>query len=193
YLHAQGYSNYLDGYMWEYHLVKNDQMNAWCMPGGKIVVYSGILPITQDAAGLAVVLGHEVSHALANHSQRTMSQEMIRQGVGTLGTVALDDSKYVNIFQQAYGIGTQVGVMLPYSRKFETQADKIGLTLMAIAGYDPAAAIGLWKRMSQQGGKTPPEFLSTHPSNQTRINNIKKWIDDAKATARKYGVTSFQR
>src|SRR5690625_5304235 len=193
YLHSKGYSEYLKDYKWEYHLVKSDEINAWCMPGGKIVVYTGILPITKDEAGLAVVLGHEVSHAPLNHSQRKMSQEMVRQGLGQLGSQALGSTKYQNIFNQTYGIGSQVAVSLPYSRKFESQADKLGLTLMAMAGYDPDVAVQLWQRMSQNGGKQPPEWLSTHPSNQTRISNIQKWASDAKATARKFGVTSFKK
>ncbi len=194
YLRSKGYQGYLEEYKWEYHLVKSDQVNAWCMPGGKIVVYSGILPIAQSEAGLAAIMGHEVSHALLNHSQRKMSQEMIRQGLGSLGSAALSDSKFHDIFQATYGIGTQLGVMLPYSREFESQADQLGLTLMAIAGYDPHAAIQLWKRMSQlNGGANPPEFLSTHPSNQSRIEAIKKDIPHAITVAKRFGVTSFKK
>lgn len=193
YLNAEGQQGYLKNYKWEYHLVKSDEVNAWCMPGGKIVVYSGILPITQDEAGLAVVLGHEVSHALLNHGQRRMSQSELQQIGSLAGNVALSNTKYGDIFNQAYGVGTQLGVMLPYSRKFESQADKLGLTLMAIAGYDPSAAVQLWERMSQQGGQEPPEFLSTHPSNQTRINKIRNLVPEAKSTAKKFGVTSFKK
>ncbi len=192
-LRAKGKAGYLKDYKWEYHLVKSNQVNAWCMPGGKIVVYTGILPITKDEAGLAVVLGHEVSHALLNHGQRRMSQEQIQGMVGQVGSEALSNTEYGEIFNKAYGVGTKLGVTLPYSRKFETQADKLGLDLMAVAGYDPSVAVSLWQRMSQNGGQQPPEFLSTHPSNQTRINNIQGWVDAAKATARKFGVTQFKR
>ncbi len=193
YLRAKGYPNYLKNYKWQYTLVNSKEVNAWCMPGGKIVVYTGILPITQDEAGLAVVLGHEVSHALLNHGQRRMSQEQIRQMVGVAGNAALDNTKYGAIFNRAYGVGTQIGVMLPFSRKFEKQADDLGLKLMAIAGYDPSVAVQLWQRMDKLNGKQPPEFLSTHPSNQSRINDIRKQIPAAKAVARKFGLTTFKK
>lgn len=193
YLAAEGQQGYLKDYQWEYALLQSDQVNAWCMPGGKIAVYSGILPITQTEAGLAVVLGHEVSHALLNHSQQQASQSQITQAVGMGGSAALSGSQFGEAFNQIYGIGTQLGVTLPYSRKFETQADDWGLILMAIAGYDPEVALEFWSRMSQAGGAEPEEFLSTHPSNQTRINNIKKRVAEAKTVARKFGVTSFKK
>lgn len=191
-LNSKGQQGYLKDYKWEYNLVESDQINAWCMPGGKIVVYSAILPIAKSETGLAVILGHEVSHALLNHSQRKMSQEMVEQGVGSLGSAALSTSKFKNIFDSTYGIGSQLLVSLPYSRKYESQADELGLKLMAIAGYDPHEAVKLWERMSQIGGQGTPEFMSTHPSNQTRINKIKSQIPDAIATAKKFGVTSFK-
>lgn len=194
YLNANGFEGYLKDYKWEYNLVQDDAVNAWCMPGGKIVVYTGILPITQDEAGLAVVMGHEVAHALANHGQRKMSQAQLQQLGAVAGNLALKDEDDKKLFNAAYGVGTQLGISLPYSRKFESQADNIGLKLMAIAGYDPNVAVKLWQRMdAKSGGNKPPEFLSTHPANKTRIANIQEEIPEAKATAKKYGVTSFKQ
>ncbi|OXA86855.1 M48 family metallopeptidase [Flavobacterium hercynium] len=192
YLTYLGQSQYLQDYRWEYKLVENKEVNAWCMPGGKIVVYSGILPVTQDEAGLATVMGHEVSHALANHGAQRMSAAQLQQ----IGSVALDaatSSKTETtrqIFAQAYGLGSEVGVMLPFSRSNETEADKIGLTLMTIAGYNPDDAIAFWSRMSaKSGGSGTPEFMSTHPSDATRIANIRALIPEARATAAKVGIS----
>ncbi|RMA64169.1 M48 family metallopeptidase [Ulvibacter antarcticus] len=194
YLTANGYAGYLKDYKWEYKLVDDPAVNAWCMPGGKIVFYTGILPITQNEAGVAAVMGHEVAHALANHGQQRMSADQLQQVGAVAGNIALsNDPKNQNLFNQAYGIGSAVGVMLPFSRSHETEADRIGLTLMALAGYDPIVAAQLWERMSQQGGGAPPEILSTHPSNQTRINNITLWVPEAKAEAAKFGVTKFKK
>ena len=195
YLNANGYPGYLKDYQWEYNLVNDPTVNAWCMPGGKIVVYSGILPVAQGEAGLAAILGHEVSHALANHGQQRMSAAELQTLGAVAGNVALSkDSKNQQIFNQAYGIGTTVGIMLPFSRKHESEADQIGLYLMAIAGYEPMAAAELWERMkANAGGNAPPEFLSTHPSSDTRINNITSWAPAAKEEAKKFGVTSFKR
>ena len=195
YLNANGYQGFLDDFRFEYNLVKDDQVNAFAMPGGKTVVYTGILPITQDETGLAVVMGHEVAHALADHGAQRMSAAQVQQLGAVAGTVALSGKiqQTQQIFAQAYGIGTQLGVMLPFSRSHESEADGIGLTLMAIAGYNPDEAADLWRRMQQNsGGASTPQFLSTHPSNQTRINNLEAWAPEAKAEARKYGVTSFQ-
>ncbi len=190
-LKANGQEHYLDGYQWDYKLVESPDVNAWCMPGGKIVVYSGILPITQDEAGLATVMGHEVSHALANHGAQRMSASQLQQ-LGAVGVSVAAGGKSAQtqqILQQAYGVGSQVGVMLPFGRSHESEADQIGLTLMALAGYNPELAINFWQRMSAKaGGNAPPEFLSTHPSDATRIANIKKLIPDAKAEAAKFGV-----
>ncbi len=194
YLKAHGYSEYLKDYRWEYNLVKSPEKNAWCMPGGKIVVYTGILPITQDEAGLAAVMGHEVAHALANHGQQRMSAAQLQQLGAVAGNIALaKDPENQQIFNTAYGLGSNLGVMLPFSRSHETEADKIGLTLMAIAGYDPIVAAQLWQRMQAQEQGAPPEFLSTHPASSTRIRNIQAWAPAAKAEARKYGVTTFQK
>ena len=194
FLTANGYAGYLQDYKWEYNLVEDPAVNAWCMPGGKIVFYTGILPIAAGEAGVAAIMGHEVAHALANHGQQRMSAGQLQQIGAVAGNIALsNDPKYQNIFNQAYGIGSTVGVMLPFSRSHESESDRIGLTLMAIAGYDPIVGAGLCERMSQAGGGAPPEFLSTHPSNQTRINNIKQWAPEARAEAKKFGVTTFKK
>jgi predicted Zn-dependent protease len=164
------------------------------MPGGKIVVYTGILPITKNEAGLAAVMGHEVAHALANHGQQRMSAGQLQQLGAVAGNVALANSpENQNIFNTAYGLGSNVGVMLPFNRSHETEADHIGLVLMAIAGYEPAAAAELWQRMQAQEQGGQPEFLSTHPSSGTRIQNIQAWVPEAKAEAKKFGVTTFKR
>lgn len=192
-LDANGHQGYLKDYKWEYNLVNDKTVNAWCMPGGKIVFYTGILPIADGETGVAAIMGHEVAHALANHGQQRMSAGLIQQGLAVAGNVAIKDEKSRNAFNQYYGIGTTVGVMLPFSRSHENEADKIGLTLMAIAGYNPDEAAELWKRMkANSGGKAPPEFLSTHPSNDKRIANLTKLAPGAKAEAKKFGVTTFR-
>lgn len=191
YLTYLGQSQYLNDYRWEYKLVDSKEVNAWCMPGGKIVVYSGILPIAKDDAGLATIIGHEVSHALANHGAQRMSAAELQQ-LGAVGIAVATGNKSAEnqqMWQQYYGIGSQVGVMLPFSRSHETEADKIGLTLMAIAGYNPDDSVIFWQRMAaQSAGQAPPQFLSTHPSDATRIANLKALIPQAKATAAKVGV-----
>jgi len=175
-------SDQLQGYQWEFNLVKNDTtVNAWCMPGGKVVVYSGLLPVTKDKNGLAVVLSHEIAHAVARHGNERMSQEMLVQ----FGSIALNEAlskqpqQTREIFNVSYGLGSQFGVLLPYSREHELEADKLGLIFMAMAGYDPGTAIPFWERMAASGGKKPPEFLSTHPSDQTRIEKIKAALPEA--------------
>ncbi|WP_136467930.1 M48 family metallopeptidase [Flagellimonas onchidii] len=192
-LDANGYPGYLKDYKWEYNLVNDETVNAWCMPGGKIVFYTGILPITQTETGVAVVMGHEVAHALADHGAQRMSAGTLQQIGAVAGNVAIKDPQKRNTFNQAYGLGSTVGVMLPFSRGHETEADRIGLQIMAIAGYNPDEAADLWRRMkAKAGGQAPPEFLSTHPSNDTRINNLTAWAPAAKQEAAKYGVTSFK-
>ncbi|WP_222983781.1 M48 family metallopeptidase [Flagellimonas meishanensis] len=192
-LNANGHPGYLKDYKWEYNLVKDETVNAWCMPGGKIVFYTGILPITQTETGVAVVMGHEVAHALADHGAQRMSAGMLQQIGAVAGNVAIQDPQKRNTFNQAYGLGSTLGVMLPFSRSHETEADRIGLQIMAIAGYNPDEAANLWRRMkAKAGGQAPPEFLSTHPSNDTRINNLTAWAPAAKQEAAKFGVTSFK-
>lgn len=180
YYKSVGMESALSGYSWEFNLIDDPQVNAFCMPGGKIVVYSGILPITQNEAGLAVVLGHEVAHAVAKHANERMSQQMVAQygaaGVGAL--LGKSSSAAQSVGQSVFGLGTQYGVLLPFSRKQESEADHLGLIFMAIAGYQPDAALSFWQRMSQQGSAVP-EFMSDHPSDNTRIAEIQKQIPEA--------------
>ena len=182
YMSDHAISSRLRGYEWEFNLVEDEQVNAWCMPGGKVVVYTGILPVTQNEEGLAVVMGHEIAHAIAEHGNERMSQQLLQQ-VGAVGlAVAMQNepAETQALWLSVYGVGTTVGIMLPYSRTHESEADHLGLIFMAMAGYDPHAAPDFWKRMAagKQGG-SPPEFLSTHPSDQTRINDINSWIPEA--------------
>jgi predicted Zn-dependent protease len=180
YLRTHGNAKRLAGYKWEFNLVQSPEANAWCMPGGKVVVYTGLLAITKTPEGLAVVLGHEISHSLANHGNERMSQQLGVQAGGLALDVALSQKPQQtrDLFMQSYGIGSTLG-MLKYSRVHESEADRLGLTFMAMAGYNPNEAIGFWQRMSSQGGAQPPEFLSTHPSHSTRIEDIKKWMPEA--------------
>jgi len=192
-LNANGHEGYLKDYKWEYNLINDKTVNAWCMPGGKIVFYTGILPVAGNETAVAVIMGHEVAHALANHGQQRMSAGMLQQIGAVAGNIAIKDAKDRDMFNQYYGLGTAVGVMLPFSRSHESEADRIGLYLTAIAGYNPDEAPELWKRMAaQSGGQAPPEFLSTHPSNQTRIDNLTALAPTAKSEAKKFGVTSFR-
>ena len=191
-LNANGNQGYLSDYKWEYKLVKDETINAWCMPGGKIVFYTGILPVAQNEAAVAAIMGHEVAHALANHGQQRMSAGMLQQGLALAGNVALQ-GKERDLFNQYYGTASQVGGMLPFSRSHETEADRIGLILTAMAGYNPDEAANLWKRMgAASGGQAPPEFLSTHPATTTRIANLQALAPTAKAEAKKFGVKSFR-
>ncbi|MEN9920057.1 MAG: hypothetical protein RL662_2493 [Bacteroidota bacterium] len=182
YLKANGMQDLVSEYAWEFNLVKSADVNAFCMPGGKIVVYEGILPVTQDETGLAVVLGHEVAHAVAKHANERMSQQVLQQyGSGALGMVLDGKSAAVQtIASSVYGLGTQYGMMLPYSRKQELEADKLGLIFMSMADYNPQMAEGFWVRMSQKsGGAGVAEFMSTHPSDDTRIQKIRESLPDA--------------
>ncbi|MEO8231907.1 MAG: M48 family metallopeptidase [Ignavibacteriota bacterium] len=175
-------SKELAGYAWEFNVVESPEVNAWCMPGGKVVVYTGILPITKDETGLAVVMGHEIAHAIAQHGGERMSQGLLQQLGGVALSVALKNEPETtqNIFMTAYGVGTTLGVMLPFSRTQESEADHLGLIFMAMAGYNPNAAVDFWTRMAaNSGGGAPPEWLSTHPSNKTRIADIKKFLPEA--------------
>lgn len=176
----QGMGNQLEGYEWEYHLVDSKEVNAWCMPGGKIVVYTGILPITKNEAALAVVMGHEVAHALARHGNERMSQGLVQQlgGVALAVAVANKPTETQNLFMNAYGIGSNIGFALPHSRKQELEADKFGLRFAALAGYNVREAVPLWERMKAAGGgQKPPQFLSTHPAEDTRIAELNKIME----------------
>jgi len=183
-LAGEGNSSYLKDYKWEYHLVDSNEVNAWCMPGGKIVVYTGILPLTKTEDGLATVMGHEVAHALLNHGQQRVSADVLQQiGAAGVTTATMGSSKESqDLFMTAYGVGSSLFGTLPFSRKHESEADHYGLILMAIAGYNPEASIPFWQRMAAQGGSTP-EFLSTHPSDETRIKQLQASIPEAKKKA----------
>ncbi len=182
YYSGKGLGGELANYQWEYNLVDSKEVNAWCMPGGKIVVYTGLLPVTQNEAALAVVVGHEVAHAVAKHGNERMSQGLVQQLGGAALSVAISNkpAETQNLFLQAYGVGTNIGIMLPHSRSQELEADKLGLIYAALAGYNPREAIALWERMeaASQGSK-PPQFLSTHPSEQNRIARLQEQMPEA--------------
>jgi len=180
YLQDHRASERVAGFTWDFNVVNDNTVNAWCMPGGKVVVYTGILPITQDETGLAVVMGHEIAHAIAWHGNERMSQAIALQGAGMTLEVLTAQKPGVtrDIFLQSVGVGSQLG-MLAYSRKHETEADKMGLVFMALAGYDPREAPKFWQRMSQGGGQAPPELLSTHPSDETRMRDLEAYMDEA--------------
>jgi len=173
-------------YQWEYNLVEDKAVNAWCLPGGKIVVYTGILSVTQNENALAVVMGHEVSHALLQHGNQRMSSSMVQELGGLTLSLALSNkpAQTQDIFLNAFGVGTELGVMLPFSRKQELEADRYGLIWTVMAGYDPEEAISFWKRMSlASNAAAQPVFLSTHPSDETRIEAIRNFLPEAKKYA----------
>jgi predicted Zn-dependent protease len=181
YMSVNNQSDQLRDYKWEFNLVEDPLVNAWCMPGGKVVVYTGLLPVAQDETGLAVVLGHEIAHAVANHGNERMTQGLLLQ----LGGMAISEAlkkkpeETRNLLLLAYGVGANIGVILPYSRMHESEADHLGVIFMAMAGYDPRRAVDFWKRMAASSQGEPPEILSTHPSNQTRIDNLNNLIEEA--------------
>ena len=182
YYQRKGITDQLQGFQWEFNLVNNKDANAWVMPGGKGVVYSGLLPVTQNEAALANVLGHEISHAIFQHGNERMSQGLAQQLGGVALSVATSSQPAAtqNLFMQAYGVGSNVLGVLPFSRKHELEADRYGMICSAMAGYNPREAINLWKRMAAQSkGNNPPEFLSTHPAEQTRINQLEKYLPEA--------------
>jgi predicted Zn-dependent protease len=181
YMAEKGLSDQLAGFNWEFNLIQDDKtVNAWCMPGGKVAFYTAILPICKDEAGVAVVMGHEVAHAIANHGAERMSQGMLAEfGLSTIGAaMGQNPTATQQIFMQAMGVGTNVG-MLKFSRNHESEADHMGLIFMAMAGYDPNTAPKFWERMASTGGQEPPEFMSTHPSHDTRIKDLEGWIPEA--------------
>ena len=176
YLKSQGLEKQIEGYQWEFNLVQSPEMNAWCMPGGKVVVYEGILPVCENDDGLAVVMGHEIAHAIARHGNERMSQQMLIQAGSTAAAYALKEKSESTqaLLGTAIGLGANYGVILPFSRKHELEADRLGLIFMTIAGYNPEEAIPFWTRMASAGsGQKPPEFMSTHPSDAHRIEQIK--------------------
>ncbi len=181
YYTSKGLGKELQGFKWEYNLVDAPDVNAWAMPGGKMVVYTGLLPVTQNEAALAVVIGHEITHAIARHGNERMSQAMLAEGIGVAGNVLSSGNPQINnIFNAVYAPGAQIGVLLPNSRKQELEADRFGLIFTAMAGYNPQEAIPLWERMAKMSeGQKPPEFLSTHPSEGTRIERLRAMMPEA--------------
>jgi predicted Zn-dependent protease len=179
----KGQTELIKGYAWEFKLVEDKTINAWCMPGGKVVVYTGILPVTEDDNGLAVVMGHEIAHAIAKHGNERMSQGLVQQmgGVALSVAVANKPGPTQDLFMSAYGIGSTVGGTLPFGRKQELEADRWGLIFAALAGYDPNGAVPFWERMAKASGSgsKPPEFLSTHPSDETRIQKVREYAKEA--------------
>lgn len=174
YMTSIGHREDMTDYDWQFNLVDDDQINAWALPGGRVIVYSGLLEVAQNDTGLAVVMGHEIAHALADHGNERVSQMMLAQA----GTLALaiglsnSDAENPQLWMLAFGIGTQLGLMLPYSRLHESEADYLGLVFMSMAGYDPRESVAFWQRMSEAGEAKPPEIISTHPSDATRIRNL---------------------
>ena len=182
YFRDKGVADKLEGYSWEFNLVNNQDANAWCMPGGKVVVYTGLLPITQNEAALAMVVGHEIAHAVLLHGNERMSQGLAQQlgGVALAVAVSSQPAQTQDLFMNAYGIGSNVGVLLPFSRKQELESDRYGMIWGAMAGYNPREAIALWKRMeAASNGQAPPEFLSTHPGAGNRISQLEKYLPEA--------------
>ena len=182
YLRRNNMTARLSEFRWEFNLVDDSSVNAWAMPGGKVVVYTGILPVAENETGLAVVMGHEIAHVIANHGNERMSQALLTQmGGNALGAALAQQSQATQqVFMTAFGLGTKVGVLLPYSRLQESEADHLGLIFMAMAGYDPHASVDFWQRMADsKSGGAPPELLSTHPSDESRIRNIRSLIPEA--------------
>lgn len=181
YYNTQGLANELNGYKWEFNLVENKEVNAWCMPGGKVVVYTGLLQITQNEAALAIVLGHEITHAVAHHGNERMSQVAIAQGLEIAGNIFTSNNQKANsIFNNVFAPTAQIAVLLPNSRNQEYESDRFGLNFAAMAGYNPREAIGFWQRMSAAAGSNkPPEFLATHPSDENRIAKLQSYMNEA--------------
>jgi predicted Zn-dependent protease len=202
YYRANGLEEELQQFKWEFNVIQDPNINAFCMPGGKVAIFTGILPVTQNDDGLAVVMGHEIAHALAHHGNERMSQQVGVNGALTLINAALavnagqaETQEEMQRKQQANqyilaaaGLGAQVGLLLPFSRKHESEADRIGLILMAIAGFDVDAAAPFWNRMQAKGGQAPPEFLSTHPHPETRAENLRQWAKEAREYGRQYSI-----
>ncbi len=185
YMRQNGAEAQIANLNWEFNVVESDEINAWAMPGGKIVFYSGIMPVCEDENGIAVVMGHEIAHVLAQHGNERMSQQMVAQLGGTALSLYMVDKpeKTQSIYNTAFAIGAQYGALLPFSRLHEREADRIGQIVMAMAGYDPAHAVTFWQKMhTMSSGQAPPEFMSTHPSYDTRIEVLSKNIE----AARKY-------
>ena len=190
FMKANGMQKEAEAYKWEFNLVEDETVNAWCLPGGKVVFYTGIMPICANEDGVAAVMGHEVAHAFAKHGQERMSTGRLQQIGGVALALGTRNSENAALWNAAYGIGSQVGIMLPFSRTHETEADKLGLVFMLMAGYKGEEAAEVWVRMSQRSGKSSqPEFMSTHPSNQSRIRTLRAYLPEAKKLAAKYNTS----
>ncbi len=189
YMAEKGLSNEIKDFRWEFSLIQEDVVNAWCMPGGKVAFYTGIMPVCQNEEGVAVVMSHEIAHAIAEHGSERMSQQLAAQMGGTALSVALQSKPAATrqLANTAFGLGAQYGVLLPFGRTQESEADELGLYFMAMAGYNPEAAVPFWQRMAQQGGgQRPPGFLSTHPAPETRIRDIRRITPKTKKYQGKY-------
>ena len=194
YMRANGMTDKANQYRWEFNLIEDKTINAWAMPGGKTVFYTGIMPIAKNVDGVAAIMGHEVAHAFARHGAERMTSGMLQQAGGLAVALATGnkDPRQRQMWMMAYGVGSQLG-MLKFSRTHETEADKLGVVFMIMAGYEPSESVNVWIRMSQRAGagKAPPEILSTHPSNQTRIKALKEWIPKAKVIAKKLNAQTL--
>lgn len=181
YLKQNNMQSVTDGYVWQYNVLVSKELNAWCMPGGQIAFYEGILPVCQDENGIAVVMGHEIAHAVAQHGNERMSQQMAIQmsGVALSEALKTQNQETIDLAMLAFGVGSKLGVELPYSRTHESEADELGLYFMAMAGYNPATAPAFWERMSAMSSTRPPEFLSTHPDPSNRIENLNRIMPKA--------------
>ena len=187
FMRANNMGKEADSYQWEFNLIEDETMNAWCMPGGKVVFYTGILPVAKNSDGIAAIMGHEIAHAFAKHGQERMSSAQIQQmgAAAVAAGTANEEEEQQMLWNLAYGVGSQLG-MLKFSRTHENEADKLGMVFMIMAGYAPEEAVGVWERMSELSKTTTPEFLSTHPSNATRISNLKAFLPEAVTLAKKY-------
>ncbi len=193
FMRANDMTQEANNYRWEFNLVDDETINAWCMPGGKVVFYTGIMPLCENEDGVAAVMGHEIAHAFAKHGQERMSQGLAAQLGGmavAIGTANKPD-KTRQLWNTAYGVSSQLG-MLKFSRVHENEADKLGMVFMIMAGYNPKEAAQVWVRMSKLGGQQPPEFLSTHPSHESRIQTLTKFIPEARRLAKKYNAATLR-
>lgn len=190
YMRANNMADRAETYQWEFNLVEDKEVNAWALPGGKVVFYTGILPTTKDDDGMATVMGHEIAHAFARHGSERMSSGILQQAGGIAVALGTESSKRADIWNAAYGITSQLG-MLKFSRVQESEADKLGLVFMIMAGYNPDKSVEFWQRMAANSkGNNQPEFLSTHPADETRIADLKAWLPKAKTLAHKYSASN---
>jgi len=185
FLRENGKAAEADAYQWEFNLFENKEENAWCLPGGKVAIYTGILPICANEDGLAAVMGHEIAHAFAHHGEERMSEGMLAQMGGIAVAVGTANDEHAAMWNMAYGLGTGLG-MLAFSRTHEKEADELGMVFMIMAGYNPEEAVHVWERMAARDKSSPPVILATHPSDQQRVNDLKAFLPQAREYARKY-------